>query len=218
MDNPDTLTDTTTTLMHQITIEIPHAVAQKMAETYDGTLEDAALAGLKIIHGMGSPAHTTLHELAKQLGTSVPKTLRTAIAELKARADKLATAPTVGRPKINEERDAQVFGRVTRGATYAEIADVFGLSIVRVGQIMAQQRAMRGVPSRRKAYSKPPEVLTLKVPSEALAEDVPTPTPQPTEEPTQPRFVLPGLKTPDTTPPDTRTAIERDVVDPEFGF
>jgi len=263
MDNP---TDT----MHQITIEVPSAVAQKLAETYDGTLEDAALAGLRLIHGMGSPAYTTLQELAKQLGTSVPKTLRTAIAEFKAQTARLALTPQVGRPKVNEERDAAIFKRVSKGATYAEVASSFGLSLVRVGQIMAQQRAARGVPSRRKFTDKTNHADMLlrmgagmSVADAAAEYDMPEDqvaaaytaycdalqdspkinqgakatavfaglhaleTPKggdevlslkPPEEPTKPRFVLPGLKTPDTTPPDTRTAIERDVVDPEFGF
>jgi transposase len=145
MDNPDT----TTIPMRSITIQVPDLVAQKMAETYDGTLEDAALAGLRLIHGMGSPAYTTLQELAKQLGTSVPKTLRTAIAEFQAQTARLALTPQVGRPKVNEERDAAIFKRVSKGATYAEVASSFSLSLVRVGQIMAQQRASRGVSSRR---------------------------------------------------------------------
>ena len=140
--------------MHQITIEVPSAVAQKLSETYDGTLEGAALAGLRLIHGMGSPAYTTLQELAKQLGTSVPKTLRTAIAEFQAQTARLALTPQVGRPKINEERDAAIFNRVSKGATYAEVASSFSLSLVRVGQIMAQQRATRNVAVRRKFTDK----------------------------------------------------------------
>jgi hypothetical protein len=145
MDNPDN----PTIPMHQITIEVPSAVAQKLSETYDGTLEDAALAGLRLIHGMGSPAYTTLQELAKQLGTSVPKTLRTAIAEFQAQTARLALTPQVGRPKVNAERDAAIFNRVSKGATYAEVASSFSLSLVRVGQIMAQQRATRNVAVRR---------------------------------------------------------------------
>jgi len=275
--------------MRQITIEIPLAVAQKMAESYEGTLEDATLTGLKLIHGMGMPTYTKLQTLAKHFETSVPKTLRTAINALAADAEKIAPTPAkIGRPKINEERDTAVYLQVTQGATYAETANTFGLSLVRVGQIMAQQRALRGVPSRRPratgvaptvwpatqaevqdaeayvrrtekspmfydmgagmsaaaaaekygvteeqaqagfaAYSaalpegeratkgakatasfaglhameKPEEVLTLK-------------------EPAKPRFVLPGLRNSSTpaAPVDTRTAKERDVFNPEFGF
>lgn len=223
----DTTTSQTTPEMRSVTIQVPDSVAQKMAETYDGTLEDAALAGLRLIHGMGTPSYTTLQSLAKQLGTSVPKTLRTAIAELQAHADRLAAPPRVGRPRINEERDASLFGRVSRGATYAEVADAFGLSIVRVGQIMAQQRAMRGIrgrkagtPQAKPAPTPAPEVLSLKVP----APDTPT-QPETPAQPAQPdtpaeppRYVLPGLKTRNDEPSDGLTAIERDVVDPEFGF
>jgi transposase len=138
--------------MRPITIEIPLVVAQKMAEGYEGTLEDAALAGLKLIHGMGMPAYTKLRALAKHFETTVPRTLRTAIMTLAADAEKVAPAlPKIGRPKINEERDTAVYLQVSQGATYAETANAFGLSLVRIGQIMAQQRAMRGMHNRRTA-------------------------------------------------------------------
>ena len=188
----------------QITIEIPSAVAQKMAENYDGTLEEATLAGLKLIHGMGMPAYTKLHALAKHFDTSVPKALRTAINLMANDAEKIAPAPAkIGRPRINEERDTSVYLQVTQGSTYAETANTFNLSLVRVGQIMAQQRALRGVPSRRIKVPQQvtQEVLSLKV-IEPIAAPTPTPTPEPTPTPT-----------PEPTPTPTPEPI-----DPEFGF
>jgi transcriptional regulator with XRE-family HTH domain len=141
--------------MRDITIQIPVPVAQKMAETYDGTLEDATLAGLRLIHGLGTPSYTTLQNLAKQLGTSVPKTLRTAINLLETESARMALIRQPGRPKINEARDAEIFKRVSKGGTYAEVASAMGLSLVRVGQIMAQQRATRGIAGQRRRATLP---------------------------------------------------------------
>jgi len=280
--------------MRPITIEIPLVVAQKMAEGYEGTLEDAALAGLKLIHGMGMPAYTKLQALAKHFETTVPRTLRTAIMTLAADAEKVAPAlPKIGRPKINEERDTAVYLQVSQGATYAETANAFGLSLVRIGQIMAQQRAMRGMHNRRTAprtaSTTPAEAqdtqpaprtasanMFLEMGSGMSAAEAATkygvtehqaqagfdayraalpegaratkgdkaracfaglhameakPTPDQPEdqkdlslnvsEESRPRYVMPSLaarQAQQAEPVDTRTAVERDVVDPEFGF
>jgi transposase len=257
--------DTTETAqMRSITIEIPVIVAQKMAETFEGTLEDATLAGLKLLHGMGIPAYTKLQALAKRREISTSKAIRTAVDLLESDMTKANHGVNpIGRPKINEARDTAIYTQVTNGYTYAEVASAFQISLVRVGQIVAQQRATRGVTPRgsiaarnadvirrvdagedRKAVAasynvsrgvvdnimaahraanpkaipemppKQEEVLSLKA-SEAQPEQ----TEQP-EQPAKPRFVLPGLRNSSTpaAPVDTRTAKERDVFDPEFGF
>jgi DNA-binding CsgD family transcriptional regulator len=187
-------------------------------------------------------------------------------AGLKTHADKLAAPPTLGRPKINVERDTAIYLRIIEGESYAAVARSFGVSLVRVGQIVAQQRAMRGISpkantakrneeiirrlsngetrqevaaahgvsrsvvdnlvamERAKEYTpkvepvQVQEVLTLKVSAEVLAEAANTQPEQPTSPP-KPRYVMPGLNPSATTAtPDTRTALERDVFDPEFGF
>lgn len=136
--------------MRSITIEIPIPVAQKLSETFEGTLEDATRAGLKLIHGMGMPAYTNLLELSQQLDTTPAKALRSAIQLLVTDAARLRmTNGIVGRPKINQIRDAQLYERIKAGVTQAEVAAEFSLSIVRVGQIVAQQRAASGDAPRR---------------------------------------------------------------------
>jgi Mor family transcriptional regulator len=253
--------------MRSITIEIPVVVAQKMAETFEGTLEDATLQGLRLLHGMGMPAYTTLQAIAKQREISVPKAMRAAIEALSDAVVK-GKPGVAGRPKINEARDVAIYNNVVNGNTYAEVSNAFGLSLVRVGQIVAQQRAMRGITPRaaiavrneeilrrveagesrhdvatsygitrgvvdnvvavhRAANPKPipempakvqPETFKVKTPEE-LAEGG-----QPVEgAPAKPRYVMPALEAlkaqqADQPPADTRTAIERNVFDPEFGF
>ena len=142
--------------MRPITIEIPTAVAQRITETFDGTLEGAARAGLQLINSMGPATYNTLQELAKQLDTSPAKALRSAIQLLATEADRLSmTRGAKGRPKINEQRDAELYERIKAGRTHAEVAAEFSLSIVRVGQIVAQHRAATGDAPRRGRGSAP---------------------------------------------------------------
>jgi hypothetical protein len=249
--------------MRSITIEIPVVVAQKMAETFEGTLEDATLQGLRLLHGMGIPAYTKLQALAKQREISVPKAMRAAVDALAEGIIK-GKPGVAGRPKINEARDVAIYNNVVNGNTYAEVSASFGISLVRVGQIVAQQRAMRGITPRadvitrnaeilrrveagesrhdvatsygvtrgvvdnlmamhRAANPKPipevqpeePKVLSLNDSAEAQAEEPTTPA--------KPRYVMPSLEAlkaqqANQLPVDTRTAKERDVFDPEFGF
>jgi DNA-binding CsgD family transcriptional regulator len=252
--------------VREITIHIPVFVAQKMAESFEGTLEDAALAGLKLIHGMGRPAYAALQDMAKQGNVSVPKMLRAAIGEMQTRAP--APAPAIGRPRINTERDTAIFMRVSDGQTYAEVAASFGVSLVRVGQIVAQQRALRGINSRVDLEARNADILR-RVNNGDARQDVatalgisrsvvdnlisaqrskygqpaqnarpapttPEPTPPTPDQPedqkdlslnvseeSRPRYVMPSLaarQAQQAEPVDARTAVERDVVDPEFGF
>lgn len=179
--------------MRPITIEIPVSVAHKLSETFEGTPEDAALAGLKLINGMGQTSYNNLLELAKQLDSSPAKTLRTAIDLLiKDSARLKLTHGTVGRPKINEARDAKIYARIKAGATHVQVADEFSLSLVRIGQITARQRVANGdyTPKRllRTSDTSITTVTTLAPQLHNLfaAKPEPEPTlePEPTPEPT----------------------------------
>lgn len=186
--------------MRPITIEIPTAVSNKIAETFEGTLEDATRAGLKLIHGMGPATYNTLTELATQLDTTPAKVLRLAIQQMADHAAAMnMTATNVGRPKINTQRDAKVYERLKAGLTHVQVAAEFGLSVVRVGQIAAQQRHINGDAPRRGRKAVPPqapaqEVLSLKAP-----EAQPEPTPAPDTQPTPRRLAVipPSMKNPE---------------------
>jgi hypothetical protein len=182
-----------TDAMRSITIEIPTPVAHKINETFEGTLEDATRAGLKLINGMGPAAYNTLQALATQLDTTPAKVLRTAIQRMADHAATMnMTASNVGRPKINTQRDAEVYERLKAGLTHVQVAAEFSLSVVRVGQIAAQQRHINGDAPRRGRRAVPaqqaptpkPETFKVKTP-EALAEGTPTPT-QPDTQPDTP--------------------------------
>lgn len=165
--------------MRPINIEIPVSVAHRLSETFEGTPEDAALAGLKLINGMGQPAYNHLLELAKQLNTTPAKTLRTAIALLiKDSARLKLTHGTVGRPKINEARDAEIYERIKAGATHVQVADEFSLSLVRIGQIVARQRLASGEYTPKRPVAAVP--LAPQLHNLFAAKPEPEPTPEPT--------------------------------------
>jgi hypothetical protein len=190
--------------MRSITIEIPTAVAHKLTETFEGTLEDATRAGLKLINGMGPAAYNTLQALATQLDTTPAKVLRTAIQKMADHAAAMSmTATNVGRPTINTQRDAKVYERLKAGLTHVQVAAEFNLSVVRVGQIAAQQRHINGDAPRRGRRIVPtqptqPETFKVKTPE---AQPEPTPAPaitQPTPDtPRKLAVIPPSMRNPE---------------------
>lgn len=151
--------------MRSVTIEIPTTAAHRITESFEGTIEDATRSGLQLLNGMGPTAYNNLQELAKQLDTTPAKALRSAIQRLAEECARLSlTKSTAGRPKINSQRDAELYARIKAGATHAEVASEFSLSMVRVGQIVALQRHAAGdaprrgrgsVPNPRKSHGQP---------------------------------------------------------------
>ena len=159
--------------MRSITVEIPIPVAQKLNETFEGTLEDAARAGLKLINGMGAPAYNLLNELALKMEVTPAKALRTAITLLerdaiKYRLSKESRIP-LGRPRVNEARDLAIYERVQAGATQMEASIEFDISVVRIAQIVAYARAKRGESASRAKRRKPNPMQMYA----ALAEGIP---------------------------------------------
>jgi hypothetical protein len=144
-----TMTHPEPSLTRPVTVEVPTAVAQKLAEWHEGTLEHAALTALRLYHGIGPTSHAQLLQAAAALDTSPSKALRTAIGLLSDQSTKLKPPAVRGRPITNQERDTAIFLRAKEGETHATIGRAFNLSLVRVGQILAHQRALRGItPSR----------------------------------------------------------------------
>ena len=178
VSTPDTPADTTHT---SIMLTIPKIVSHKLTQGFDGTLEEAALAGLKLLHGLGMPAHTMAKELALKTDMSVSKVLRTAIEDLYS---KTFAAPTPrGRPIVNQTRDLAIYHAIRGGSTHAQVARTFGLSLVRIGQILAAQRAALGVEVRTPKPA--PTAETTPTPTaETTVAATPALTPTPTPEPT----------------------------------
>jgi len=145
-----------------ITIHLPTAVAHKISETAPGTLEETALIALRLYHGLGLPARTALTELAEHHNLTPAKTLRLAVEHFKKDTERLKLGKSVaGRPVVNSDRDAEIYARTRTGVTHATVAAEFNISLVRIGQIVAKQRAMRNepVPTNAKPATKALQLL-----------------------------------------------------------
>ena len=160
--------------MRQITVAVPHAVAQKLSEWHEGPLEDAVLTALRLYHGMGAQAYAQLRALAQTRETTPVKALREAIERAATEANAPAKPNALGRPVTNQSRDASIYATVKQGNTYAHTALLFNLSVVRVGQIVAHQRALNGEVSARS----PRKPISLD----------PTPTPRTPSTPSAPEI------------------------------
>ena len=136
--------------LRTVTIEIPAAAAQKLTEWHEGTIEHATTLALKLYSGMGKEAYSALQSLAHASDTTTAKALREAIFHAQRTLNAPAAPAPVGRPKVNTERDAAIYAAVThQRKTYSQVAILFNLSLVRVGQIIAHERAARGEGGRR---------------------------------------------------------------------
>lgn len=136
--------------MTPISFEIPTSVAHKISETAPGTLAETALIALRLYHGIGHQTRATLTELADRHNLTPAKTVRLAIEQLEKDTTRLHLNPAAGRPVVNTDRDADIYAKTQTGRTHAAVAAEYGISIVRVGQIVAKQRAMRKDPTPRK--------------------------------------------------------------------
>jgi transposase len=132
--------------MTPISFEIPTSVAHKISETAPGTLAETALIALRLYHGIGHQTRATLTELADRHNLTPAKTVRLAIEQLEKDTTRLHLNPAAGRPVVNTDRDADIYAKTQTGRTHAAVAAEYGISIVRVGQIVAKQRAMRKDP------------------------------------------------------------------------
>jgi len=197
------MTDSTTT----ITLEIPDAVAHKLSETGTGTLADTALTALRLYHGIGHPARTALNAIAEAYNLTPARTLRLAIEHLQKDTARLQLTPTVGRPIVNTARDADIYSKTRQGITHATIAAEYGISIVRIGQIVAKQKALM--------RAKPLETFKLKSPeAQATLDTQPEPTPEPTPEaPRKLAVIPPSMKNPELLTPKPIKQIDPAKVD-----
>lgn len=147
--------------MTSITLEVPTSVAHKISETAPGTLAETALIALRLYHGLGHQARTTLTEMADRHNLTPAKTLRLAIEQLEKDTTRLHLNPAAGRPVVNSERDADIYAKTQTGLTHAAVAAEYNISLVRVGQIVAKQRAMRKDPIKANPRKLPISKTTI---------------------------------------------------------
>lgn len=124
---------------HSLTIELPLEVADTLAQTHEDGLEGAAVAALQLWLKLG-PKHLGIAQgYAIANGISQHAAIKKAIAKvLDERAPRVIVdkAPTIKR----EERDADIYRRAMLGIKRKTLAEDYGLSEIRVHQIVAERK------------------------------------------------------------------------------
>lgn len=123
----------------EYTLDLPDTLINKFnnmgyADPLEG-LQDAA----KLLLGIGPEAWGTITAGAQAQGTTPAKHI---LAEMnKPPAEQPTKKPKLPQRVVNTERDAQIWEAARTGSTHAKIAAQFNLSVIRVSQIVALQRA-----------------------------------------------------------------------------
>lgn len=122
---------------HSLTIELPLEVADALAQTHEDGLEGAAIAALQLWLKLG-PKHLGIaHGYAIANGISQHAAIKKAIAKV---LDERAPRVIVDKP-LNikrEERDADIYRRAMLGIKRKTLAEDYGLSEIRIHQIVAE--------------------------------------------------------------------------------
>lgn len=133
-----TMTNSTTASFetHSLTIKLPVAVADDLAQTHEDGLEGAAIAALQLWLKIG-PRHLNIAQgYAVANGMSQHAAIKKAIIKV---LDEKAPRPDVTTPmkKLRAERDADVYRRAMLGVKRQQLAMDYGISEIRVHQIVA---------------------------------------------------------------------------------
>lgn len=130
----------------EYSLELPDTLVEKFARLgFDDPLEGLQEAA-KLLLGLGAEAWGTITAAAQDAQTTPakyilqrlkeePQTAPTEAAKTKPEAKAKTPRPS------NADRDAQIWELARTGSTHANIAAQFNLSVIRVSQIVALQRA-----------------------------------------------------------------------------
>lgn len=124
---------------HSLTIDLPLDVADSLAQTHEDGLEGAAIAALQLWLKIG-PKHLNIAQgYAVTHNMSIQTAIKKAISKvLDERTAKGST--TTPLKQIREERDADIYRRAMLGVKRHILAKEYGLSEIRIHQIIAVGR------------------------------------------------------------------------------
>ena len=139
-----------------IEFEIPEDFADRLSETANGDLSNAARSGLKwVVAIAGSGSYKQFADLCDAEGMGKAAMFDKVMASFLTPADELRTidrATDAQRTTYNRlsatakatrrERDKTIIQMATEGITRAIIAESVGLSTIRVNQIVADHKAL----------------------------------------------------------------------------
>jgi hypothetical protein len=122
---------------HSLTIELPLSVADDLAQTHEDGLEGAAVAALQLWLKIGTKHLNIAQGYAVANGMSQHSAIKKAIIKvLDEKAPRVEA--TIPRKKLLAERDADVYRRAMLGVKRKQLAQDYGISEIRVHQIVAQ--------------------------------------------------------------------------------
>jgi Mor family transcriptional regulator len=134
MTSPST---TATFRTHSLTIDLPLDIADALAETHEDGLEGAAVAALQLWLKIGTKHLNIAQGYAVANGMSQHAAIKKAIIKvLDEKAPRIEA--TIPRKKLMAERNADVYRRAMLGVKRKQLAEDYGLSEIRVHQIIAQ--------------------------------------------------------------------------------
>lgn len=126
----------------ELTLEIPDTLTAKFAALgFDDPL-NGLYAATKLLVGLGPEAWTTVTQLSDAQGISPAKVILQKLNAPEPTGEATAAPAKRRTTKTdNSQRDAQIWELARTGSTHAKIAAEHGLSVIRVSQIVALQRA-----------------------------------------------------------------------------
>ena len=121
---------------HSLTIELPLAIADDLAQTHEDGLEGAAIAALQLWLKIGTRHLNIAQGYAVANGMSQHSAIKKAIIKV---LDEKAPRSEAMIPmkKLRAERDADVYRRAMLGVKRKQLAQDYGISEIRVHQIVA---------------------------------------------------------------------------------
>jgi hypothetical protein len=121
---------------HSLTIELPLEVAENLAKTHEDGLEGAAVAALQLWLKLGEKHLNIAKGYALAHGMSQHAAIKKAIVKcLDEREPK--SESTIPMRKLRAERDADLYRRAMLGIKRKTLAQDYGISEIRVHQIIA---------------------------------------------------------------------------------
>jgi len=124
---------------HSLTIELPIDVADALSQTHEDGLEGAAVAALQLWLKIGTKHLTIAQGYAVTHNMSIQTAIKKAISKvLDERTAKGST--TTPLKQIREARDADIYRRAMLGVKRHILAKEYGLSEIRIHQIVAVGR------------------------------------------------------------------------------
>lgn len=122
---------------HSLTIELPLSVADDLAQTHEDGLEGAAVAALQLWLKIGTKHLNIAQGYAVTHGMSQHAAIKKAIIKvLDEKAQRTDTQ--IPMRKFRAERDADIYRRAMLGVKRKQLAQDYGLSEIRVHQIVAE--------------------------------------------------------------------------------